>query len=104
MAGRTESELEDVATAIRATGRSTSVIPSDLTDTSQAARIVERTVAQHGRIDILVNNAVGACPLPTSRRPPLTVEKHVERLIMKTGLGRSELARLAESAGVHSTV
>ena len=32
-----------------------------------------------------------------------TVEKHVERLIMKTGHGRSELARLAESAGVHPT-
>jgi DNA-binding CsgD family transcriptional regulator/tetratricopeptide (TPR) repeat protein len=32
-----------------------------------------------------------------------TVEKHVERLIMKTGHGRSELARLAENAGVHST-
>ena len=29
-----------------------------------------------------------------------TVEKHVERLIMKSGQGRSELARLAESAGV----
>jgi DNA-binding CsgD family transcriptional regulator len=32
-----------------------------------------------------------------------TVEKHVERLIMKTGHGRSELARLAESAGIPPT-
>jgi DNA-binding NarL/FixJ family response regulator len=29
-----------------------------------------------------------------------TVEKHVERLLMKTGSTRAELARLAESAGV----
>ena len=33
-----------------------------------------------------------------------TVEKHVERLIMKTGHSRSELARLAESAGIPPNV
>jgi DNA-binding CsgD family transcriptional regulator/tetratricopeptide (TPR) repeat protein len=33
-----------------------------------------------------------------------TVEKHVERLIVKTGANRSELVRLAESAGVLPTV
>jgi DNA-binding CsgD family transcriptional regulator len=33
-----------------------------------------------------------------------TVEKHVERLLMKTGLNRSELARLAQSAGAGPTV
>lgn len=33
-----------------------------------------------------------------------TVEKHVERIIMKTGHSRSELARLAESAGVQPPV
>jgi DNA-binding CsgD family transcriptional regulator/tetratricopeptide (TPR) repeat protein len=33
-----------------------------------------------------------------------TVEKHVERLIMKTSHSRSELARLAESAGIPPTV
>ena len=29
-----------------------------------------------------------------------TVEKHVERLLMKTGSTRSELGRLAETAGL----
>jgi DNA-binding CsgD family transcriptional regulator/tetratricopeptide (TPR) repeat protein len=32
-----------------------------------------------------------------------TVEKHIERLLMKTGHNRSELARLAESTGVQPT-
>jgi DNA-binding CsgD family transcriptional regulator len=31
-----------------------------------------------------------------------TVEKHVERLLMKTGSTRSELGRLAEAVGVQS--
>jgi DNA-binding NarL/FixJ family response regulator len=33
-----------------------------------------------------------------------TVEKHVERLLMKTGHSRSELAGLAEDAGIQPAV
>jgi NAD(P)-dependent dehydrogenase (short-subunit alcohol dehydrogenase family) len=57
LVARTASELEEVAAGIRAAGRSSSIISSNLTDVSRAARIVERTVAEHGRLDILVNNA-----------------------------------------------
>jgi len=61
---RTAVELEDIAAAIRAAGRSASVILADLTDVSQAAKIIERTLAEYGRLDILVNNAGGAMPAP----------------------------------------
>ena len=64
LVARTASELEDVATAIRATGRSASIIPADITDVSQMPRIVEGTIAEQGRLDILVNNAGGAMPTP----------------------------------------
>lgn len=62
LVARTAGELEDVAAAVRAAGRSASVIPADLTDVSRAVKIVERTIAGHGRLDILVNNAGGAMP------------------------------------------
>ena len=62
LVARTAAELEDVAAAVRAAGRSASVIPADLTDVNRAAQIVERTIAEHGRLDILVNNAGGAMP------------------------------------------
>jgi len=62
LVARTAAELEDVAAAVRAAGRSASVIPADLTDVSRAAEIVDRTVAEHGGLDILVNNAGGAMP------------------------------------------
>jgi 7-alpha-hydroxysteroid dehydrogenase len=64
LVARTASELADVAAAIRAAGRSASIIPTDLKDVSQAEGIVERTVAEHGHLDILVNNAGGAMPTP----------------------------------------
>jgi 7-alpha-hydroxysteroid dehydrogenase len=41
LVARTSAELDDVAAAVRAAGRSASVIPADLTDVSQAVKIVE---------------------------------------------------------------
>src|ERR1035441_3876195 len=62
LVARTATELDDVAAAVRATGRTASVIPDDLTDVSRVVKIVERAIAEHGRLDILVNNAGGAMP------------------------------------------
>jgi 7-alpha-hydroxysteroid dehydrogenase len=62
LVARTAGELEDVAAAVQAAGRSATAIPADLTDVSRAAQIVDRTIAENGRLDILVNNAGGAMP------------------------------------------
>src|ERR1039457_6711678 len=62
LVARTATELDDVAAAVRATGRTASVIPADLTDVSRVVKIVERAIAEHGRLDILVNNAGGGVP------------------------------------------
>src|ERR1700691_2715187 len=62
LVARTTADLDDVAAAVRAWGRTALVIPADLTDASQAGKIVERAVAERGRLDILVNNAGGAMP------------------------------------------
>jgi 7-alpha-hydroxysteroid dehydrogenase len=62
LVARTVTDLGAVAAAVRALGRTALVIPADLTDVSRAAQIVERAVAEHGRLDILVSNAGGAMP------------------------------------------
>jgi 7-alpha-hydroxysteroid dehydrogenase len=62
LVARTAADLGDVADAVRASGRTALVIPADLTDVSQAVTIVERAIAERGRLDILVNNAGGAIP------------------------------------------
>jgi 7-alpha-hydroxysteroid dehydrogenase len=62
LVARSAGDLEHVAARVRATGRSALVIPSDVSEVSEARETVARTVAAFGRIDVLVNNAGGAAP------------------------------------------
>jgi NADP-dependent 3-hydroxy acid dehydrogenase YdfG len=71
LAARREDRLDAVAASIKDQGGTALVLECDITDEQQAARAVERTVTELGRLDTLINNAgvmllgpvVGA-PLP----------------------------------------
>ena len=57
LAARRADRLDDLAARIRGEGGTAAVIPADVTDEDQARQLVERTVAELGRLDTLVNNA-----------------------------------------------
>jgi NAD(P)-dependent dehydrogenase (short-subunit alcohol dehydrogenase family) len=59
-AARTVPQLEETAEQVRATGRRCVVVPTDVTDSASVNAMVEKAIAEFGRIDILVNNAGGA--------------------------------------------
>lgn len=67
LAARTESKLRQVADEIAARhpGRRTLVCPTDISDRAQTQRLVDATLDEFGRVDVLVNSAY----LP----PPLTM-------------------------------
>jgi 7-alpha-hydroxysteroid dehydrogenase len=64
VAARTESDLEEVATEVRARGRRALVVPTDVTDREALVSLVARCMGEFARLDILVNNAGGAMPRP----------------------------------------
>src|SRR5207302_4269085 len=56
LAARRANELELQARAVRAAGAEAMAIPTDMADASHVSALVERTIAEFGRIDVLVNN------------------------------------------------
>ena len=52
-----QSDAEDTAAWVRKAGRRVLLLPGDLRDAAHCRTLVERTVAEFGGIDILVNNA-----------------------------------------------
>ncbi len=57
VSSRTQDEIDAVAQEIRGNGARALAVTTDLTSNEQIETLVETTVAQLGRIDILVNNA-----------------------------------------------
>ena len=54
---RRVDRLDDLATRIRHAGGTALAIEADVTDEAQAQTMVDRTIAEFGRLDTLVNNA-----------------------------------------------
>ncbi|MFD9895895.1 SDR family oxidoreductase [Amycolatopsis sp. NPDC059027] len=57
LVARRQHELEEVRDEILAAGGTASVYPADLTDEESVHKAVDAMLAEHGRIDMLVNNA-----------------------------------------------
>jgi NADP-dependent 3-hydroxy acid dehydrogenase YdfG len=69
LAARRGDRLDALAGSIREQGGTVLVLESDITDERQAAAAVERTVAELGRLDTLVNNAGVMLVGPASGAP-----------------------------------
>ncbi len=57
LAARRVKLLDQVADECRALGGEALVIPTDVTDEIQCRKLIEKTIKQYGRLDMLVNNA-----------------------------------------------
>lgn len=71
LAARRKDRLETLAADIRGQGGTALVIEADITDEQQATEAVERTVAELGRLDTLINNA-GVMLLGPAAQAPLS--------------------------------
>jgi 7-alpha-hydroxysteroid dehydrogenase len=61
---RTEEQLDSVAADVRALGRKALVFPADVSEIGKLEDFVEAAMAEHGRIDVVVNNVGGSMPQP----------------------------------------
>ena len=76
-AARTAADIESTAGEVRARGRRALAVPTDVLRAPDLEGLVEATLAEFGRLDVLVNNAGGTGP-----RPALdTSEAYFERAL-----------------------
>jgi len=66
VSARSQAEIDRVAEGVRAAGRRSLSIPADVSRGDQVRRMVDRVLAEFGRIDILVNNAGYARHFPVA--------------------------------------
>ncbi len=59
LTGRDEASLEETATAIRALGREAVAIAGDMGDPDECEAACSRALAEHGPVDLLINNVGG---------------------------------------------
>jgi len=100
LAARRKDRLEALAASIREQGSTVLVLESDVTDEKQAMEAVERTVAELGRLDTLINNA-GVMLLGPAVGAPLSewqrmVELNVLGLLYCAHAALPHLLRAAE--------
>ncbi len=72
--------IESVADSVRAEGRRALPLVVDVTSASSIAAMVENTLSEFGRIDILINNA--ASPRGPDRRPLVDLPEDIFRTVM----------------------
>jgi NADP-dependent 3-hydroxy acid dehydrogenase YdfG len=105
VAARRKDRLEDLAAEIRAHGGTALVLESDITEEVEAATAVERTVAELGRLDTLINNA-GVMLLGPASGAPLSewqrmVELNVLGLLYCAHAALPHLQRAADDGPRH---
>ena len=62
LAARTQADLDEVAGLIRKLGRRAIAVAGDMADAALPGAVVARTVAELGKLTVVVNNAGGAGP------------------------------------------
>ena len=95
LVGRTRAPLELVQAEVEARGRRCAVIPADVTDPASAAEIVKATIAQLGKLTILVNNVGG---LGGDEAPRPTMELTEQSWTMQVDLNLTSVWRLTKAA------
>jgi len=101
-AARTQAEIDAVAGAVRALGRRALAVRTDVTRTEDLERLVASTVAELGRLDVLVNNAgvgIGAAVGDiATKRLDMQLDVNLRSMIL---FYRESIGMLREAAAEH---
>lgn len=78
LASRNSEALSALAEELKAAGRQVLVIPTDVTQREQVEGLVQKVIAQWGRVDILVSNAGEYIRAPIVELDPATIQHSLD--------------------------
>jgi NAD(P)-dependent dehydrogenase (short-subunit alcohol dehydrogenase family) len=90
VAARTVSEIEETAAMIRALGRRSLAVQTDVSRSKQVDALIAEVVTDWGHLDILVNNAGQYIKVPTGPLPGPTLAPPTTTRLAETGLSDEE--------------
>ncbi len=101
LAARTVSRLEEVAAEIKDLGRRALVVPTDMTIEADAERLAQTAVAEFGKVDALVHNALVMPPIANLAKVDLDAVQagFNNNVISALRMTRLFIPALAESKG-----
>ena len=70
LGARRVERLTDTAALVEATGRTALAVGTDVADPAACQALVDATVAEFGRVDVLINNAGVGTAVPATRETP----------------------------------
>ena len=82
ISARRADRLEQTRGLVEERGRRCLAVPADVTSVEDCTRVVERTVAELGRVDVLVNNAGIGTAAPATREDPDEFRKVIDINLM----------------------
>ena len=70
LGARRVDRLEETRALVEAAGRRAVTVATDVSDPAQCQALVDAAMAEHGRVDVLVNNAGVGTAVPATRESP----------------------------------
>lgn len=90
MVARNPKNLNKIVSELKKNGKSVAAVPADITDENEVQNVVEQTLRQFNRIDILINNAATISdPIPFHT----TTDKAIHELIDTNMIGTFRMTR-----------
>lgn len=100
VAARSQEQIDDTAEAVRQRGQRAIAVPCDVNQDDQLEALVDATLAEFGRVDIVVNNAGGWRPGPALDVTPAEFDAAYHFNVTSAfALTRLAVPRMVETAG-----